>query len=209
MIVCLKNYTNGIKYRSINNSNANVRSMQALRTRIIIYFLLEGYMENVKIYHLLWEKVEYQDFESLNEKKHYGIYQIYGDHPIYGRDILLYIGKAQEQTFAQRLSQHDDFEETNLRITKLYIGMFLNMDDNNYVNWGDSIDEAEKILIKAHCPAYNSSMIKGIITDDSLSNIVIFNWGDFGQLLPEISGLRFSKKYWDNWDEKAKYLEEK
>ena len=41
--------------------------------------------------HLMWEEHEWKDHEytDFSEKKHYGIYQIYGDHPVYGENALL------------------------------------------------------------------------------------------------------------------------
>lgn len=48
-----------------------------------------------------------EDVVSLNKDWDYGIYQIYGTHNIFGADSLLYIGKAMEQTFADRIVQHE------------------------------------------------------------------------------------------------------
>jgi len=58
-----------------------------------------------KIIHIQWEgPYSYQEIKDLkNENNDYGIYQIYGGHPIYGSGALLYIGKAQLQTFGIRL----------------------------------------------------------------------------------------------------------
>ncbi len=36
----------------------------------------------------------------------YGLYQIYGKHILCGKDTLLYIGEATEQTFSTRFKQH-------------------------------------------------------------------------------------------------------
>src|SRR5262245_54679337 len=36
----------------------------------------------------------------------YGLYQIYAHHLVFGAGALVYIGKAQEQTFAVRFAQH-------------------------------------------------------------------------------------------------------
>jgi hypothetical protein len=40
----------------------------------------------------------------MNTTTDYGIYQIYGKHPVYGSDVLLYIGKADYQTLGKRIS---------------------------------------------------------------------------------------------------------
>jgi len=63
---------------------------------------------SVKIINIWWgEPILLKDLESgkvgNNTDEDYGIYQIYGTHPIYGNDTLLYIGKASQQTFARRI----------------------------------------------------------------------------------------------------------
>lgn len=46
------------------------------------------------------------DLVLLTDDSHdYGIYQIYGKHLVYGKDVLLYIGKADQQTIGKRVSQ--------------------------------------------------------------------------------------------------------
>ncbi len=59
-------------------------------------------------------RVEWQGTFSIeevlilnDENDDYGLYQIYGCHVIFGSDSLLYIGMARDQTFGQRLGQHD------------------------------------------------------------------------------------------------------
>ena len=156
-------------------------------------------MGNVKILHIYWEKHRFDesidDTEKLNGSTHFGLYQVYGEHPVYGRDVLLYIGKTKGQTFAQRFkNKHDyDFIESMLKAKELYIGRFYEFGDCNKGNWNENIDIAEKILIKAHCPAYNAQDIKYLLPKPEAEEIVIIlNWGDYGDLLPEISNIRIS-----------------
>ena len=160
-------------------------------------------MKNMEIIHLNWEEYDWNDgFEQFNEKKHYGIYQVYGDHPVYGENALLYIGKAREQTYSARLSQHDDFIYTHLStFRRLHLSYFLKSDDINYDNWGESIDLVEKVLINSHCPAYNAQDVKGILDDKTIGkDVLILNWGARGKLLPEVSSLRYSYYYWNKVD---------
>ncbi|WP_225230749.1 hypothetical protein [Cytobacillus stercorigallinarum] len=35
----------------------------------------------------------------------YGIYQIYCKQPVYGKDVLLYIGKVDQQTLGKRVTR--------------------------------------------------------------------------------------------------------
>lgn len=58
--------------------------------------------------HMVWEgPYSYEEITNTlrDEYCDFGVYQIYGAHPIYGSDVLLYIGKADQQTFGVRLSQ--------------------------------------------------------------------------------------------------------
>lgn len=159
------------------------------------------------IYHFTWESFEWDHVisENLNSNKHflnesdcYGLYYITGSHFLYGQNTLLYLGKSQDQRFGYRLSQHSDFDFTNVpRINKLYIGKLLNRDDGNSKSWGEAINLSEKLFINSLLPAMNSQNIKGILDNEIYGEIVICNWNDIGFLLPEISGYRFSGKYWD------------
>ena len=49
-------------------------------------------MTNFKIYHLYWKAYDW-DINAINtaynSNRDYGIYQVYGDHPVYGADTLL------------------------------------------------------------------------------------------------------------------------
>lgn len=64
-------------------------------------------MEQLKVINIAWEKIpfNFDTIGSFNGKHDYGVYQIYGHHPAYVNDTLLYIGKAQIQTFGVHLTQ--------------------------------------------------------------------------------------------------------
>ena len=51
------------------------------------------------------------DIEEHTELWDCGIYQIYGTHHIFGPDSLLYLGKAQESSFAKRIPYHLEWVE--------------------------------------------------------------------------------------------------
>lgn len=155
-------------------------------------------MKEVRTIHVCWERhdLNKEIIEKLNAPDHFGLYQIYGDHPVYGENKLLYIGKANDLKFSQRLTNRWEFVETILRPTRLHIGRLYYSDDCNNENWYKYIDIAERILIKAHCPAYNSKEIKGLLkTQDE--NFIVMNWDDYGALLTEVSSLRLSYEFWD------------
>lgn len=54
----------------------------------------------IEVIQIKWESPFRID--DLNDDEiDYGIYQIYGNHLVYGENVLLYIGQANEQTFLQ------------------------------------------------------------------------------------------------------------
>ena len=124
-----------------------------------------------------------------------GIYQIYGVHPIYGSNVLLYIGKAVQQTFSKRIKQEshwwDDSDADNVQI---YTGRIFDKElyqDKNY-NLDKDIGLAEQVLINTHLPAHNSSNINTISRKEKIlaevSNIRVINWHRYRDLMPEVSG---------------------
>ncbi len=64
-------------------------------------------MRRVKV---TWDKpTDVESVFSLNdEEDDFGIYQIYGNHVVFGAGSLLYIGMTTEQTFGDRFKQHFD-----------------------------------------------------------------------------------------------------
>jgi len=146
----------------------------------------------------------YNGASLLNEvNKDVGIYQVYGNHPIYGNNVLLYIGQAFKQTFALRLSQEAWEYNSDYKNIKFYVGRLFGdkkVDDNN---WKNMIDIAEKMLIHAHSPAKNSQHILNISRDENklqeFENIRIFNYDNYRSLMPEVSGELWIKEF-DNFN---------
>jgi hypothetical protein len=94
----------------------------------------------------------------------YGLYKIFGKHILYGRDVLLYIGQAVDQTFSQRFRQHyKEWLKDEGEGIKIYLG-YLEAekydDKNNWYTWRWDIDTAEAILVYKYTPCYNS-VLKG------------------------------------------------
>lgn len=128
-----------------------------------------------------------------NDSHDYGIYQIYGKHIVYGKDVLLYIGKADRQTIGKRISQENWWNTNDSNHLKIYAGRIAGEHTPEEDTWSKEIDLAEKLLINVHKPAYNSKSLTSI-PDFELQDIHILNWGDHRDLLPEISGLRWTSK---------------
>ena len=131
-----------------------------------------------------------------NSENDYGIYQIYGTHPLYGADVLLYIGKADQQTFGVRLSQ-EAWRATNSDSSGLsvYVGRLggYGVTPSNE-EWSRQIAFAERMLIVAHWPAGNSSGLN-VSLGKEYHDTHVLNWGCYRNLLPEVSGARYSNRF--------------
>src|SRR5438128_1203923 len=78
-----------------------------------------------------------------DKKSDYGIYCVYGNHVLSGDDTLLYIGKANDQTFSSRISQHEwwiDWEPVDIKIFLGYLGGCDGLYDE--LKWKNEIDIA-------------------------------------------------------------------
>ncbi|WP_078543530.1 hypothetical protein [Litchfieldia alkalitelluris] len=126
----------------------------------------------------------------------YGLYQIYGRHPVYGSNVLLYIGKADRQTIGKRVSQEAWDDTNDSSSIKIYVGRLIGSNTPEEIVWSEEIDLAERMLINVHKPAYNSKSIARL-PDAELQNVHILNWGDHCSLLPEVSGFRWTSKLYD------------
>lgn len=143
------------------------------------------------LYDVYWEGPFAWDKRKGQVKLYHVLYQIYGQHPVYGSNVLLYIGRTEKGM--ERLNQHDSWvwdecDEMTFRVASL--GEF-----TSWKEWNESehydpakpaiVEKIEAILIHAHSPAYNAankSSAKG-----KSKGIRVFNSGRFGQLLPEVS----------------------
>ena len=148
--------------------------------------------------HIDWTgPFSYDDALNLkNNQKDYGVYQIYGTHPIYGGGVLIYIGKADRQTFGLRLQQEQHWQFTaDAAKLEVYVGRLAGYDGTpNSDEWSSQITTAERMLIVAHWPAGNSSGLN-VILNEEYHDTHILNWGAHRSLLPEVSGSRYSNRY--------------
>ncbi len=149
----------------------------------------------LKLMQIDWEgPFTLDELNLLTDDSHdYGIYQIYGKHLVYGKDVLLYIGKADQQTIGKRVSQENWWDTNDSKHLKIYAGRIAGERTPEEDIWSKEIDLAEKLLINVHKPAYNSKSLTSI-PETELQDIHILNWGDHRDLLPEISGLRWTSK---------------
>jgi hypothetical protein len=108
-----------------------------------------------------------------------GIYQIYGDSPLYGTNVLLYIGQAHN--IQKRINEHKASgsviaRQSNLSIRVAKIDKTL-------------LDIAESILIATHKPSINSEYLN--MPSDTKQLYMIQNHGERGALT-----LQVTNSYW-------------
>ncbi|OGX27940.1 MAG: hypothetical protein A2787_00495 [Omnitrophica WOR_2 bacterium RIFCSPHIGHO2_01_FULL_48_9] len=90
----------------------------------------------------------------------YGLYQIYGRHILAGKNALLYVGQAVQQTFSARFKQHEKDWMRYERGCKIHLGK-VKADpkkDRGSRQWKKDVDIAEAILVYKYTPNYNSSL---------------------------------------------------
>jgi len=188
-------------------------------------------MSEIPIIDIYWEG-PFENFENVSKyvctderglKTDYFFYQIYGEHAIYGKDVLLYIGMSEngkdvnkEEGIVSRLKNHNDNWTGGLcSEIKIYIGSYghfrdwcfwRNKEENLYykkplhVDGNPEIPEIEALLIYAHKPAFNCASIRNIKIVKTKFHI--FNTGRRRSLFPEIS----TRYYKDNTQEKGVVL---
>ena len=152
-----------------------------------------------RIFDVYWEgPYKLEEYQKSPENSHV-LYALYGTHPAYGRDVLLYIGRT-ERNVGVRLSEHaywieDECDQINIRVAS--IGEIESWkgweEEERYKRAKDAdIEAVEALLIYAHQPTYNTKNKEGL---EKARGIRVFNTGKFGSLLPEISHRYYSEDW--------------
>ena len=146
----------------------------------------------------------------MNETADFGVYQIYGCHPVYGSDALAYIGMAGEQTFGMRFEGRERISRNvwsdNWSHHRICVGRIHKTVDESHpsdLQWGELIRVAERLLIAGHAPAWNGQGVGELKPDewDRFGKFHVFNWGQYARLLPEVSGARLGYGVYNCVDE--------
>jgi hypothetical protein len=125
-----------------------------------------------------------------------GLYQIYGAHPIYGSNSLLYIGMTIAG-FESRFSSHyNDWIKYEYDDVKIYVGEVVTLLDNDTT---ESVKIAEKLLLYYCAPGYNSNDL----VDFKLNvdrNIILLNYGRIARLPTEVSTIWYNSAIWKTFE---------
>lgn len=120
-----------------------------------------------------------------DEDDDYGLYQIYGRHIIFGPGVLLYIGRAREQTFGARFRQHVKEWLSQEEGVSILVGRIPREDyadePPDWPDWSRLLTDAEALEIFWHSPPYNSSNI----SEYRGNPLHVINEGEFGNLSVE------------------------
>ncbi len=123
-------------------------------------------MKKVEYQEIIIDWKERQSIESaIGEKV---LYQIYGDHHIYGRNTLLYIGKSVN--VANRFEAH-------LKSVFGYVNN-LSVSIGELKNYDGDLEIPESILIANHKPSHNKDFIHDLASKAKANKIIIINNGN-------------------------------
>jgi hypothetical protein len=144
-----------------------------------------------QIYVVHWEGPFLWEDRDKHITEDHVLYAIYGSHHLYGRDVLLYIGKT-ESDLRRRLAEHETWVQNEydaMTVRFASVGLFKNWDDweegERYpAALPDVVQAVEALLIYTNQPAYNS---KSKATIKLAEGFRIFNTGRLGHILPEVS----------------------
>lgn len=145
---------------------------------------------------ILKGEIDSNKYEITNDD--IGLYQIYGSHPLYGSDVLVYIGRTQNKNgFKSRLKNRWVINNGNdANNVKIYLGKIFS-DSKQLTNKeiNSSIEKAEVLMINALKPALNSSNIQSVKEDFRGSDYMIHNYGNYRCLYPTFDSDYFWKMY--------------
>jgi len=125
-------------------------------------------MEEYKEIIIHWSKrINIDEIKELDTDN--VLYQIYGDHHIYGRVVLLYIGKSINAE--TRIKAHLKSFIGRVNNLSVSIGKIDNYNDN-------LLEIPESILIANHKPSHNKEFIHDLTPDAKKHKIIVINNGN-------------------------------
>ena len=139
------------------------------------------------------------EIEELEDPRiDYGLYQVYGSHPLYGEEVLLYLGATGERTFGTRLTEEQSYWEVeeDFQPLAIYVGRLMGPVTPTNGVWEEEMELAHRLLVFAHSPVFNAREVAAA-PDDDLKNVHVVNWGRYLDLAPEVSGNRYFLKFPD------------
>ncbi len=143
-----------------------------------------------RIIHIEWMgPYSLADMSEMNGPTDKGLYQVYAQHPVYGRS-LVYIGMTGTSFFGRiPMHQWETGSENDPNRVEYYVGRLRGLATPSLEQWNLDIALAEALLIHAHGPAYNSQSVKNPPSPATHGHVRVLNWGAVRSLHREVSGL--------------------
>lgn len=113
-----------------------------------------------------------------------GLYMIYGNHPVYGTNVLLYIGRTFKNT-KNRIENHELIAYPELDC-QIYFGYPIIQVDEAVESISEKIEVAEALLIERHFPALNRQLEFKLLKNKSELYCVL-NWNARRSLQADVS----------------------
>lgn len=140
--------------------------------------------------------IKLEEFENFESKD--GLYQIYGTHPIYGRNVLLYIGITLNKVNERIRNHFNSWIKYEFDDVLVYKGEVVSkeiVDDQKLKE--KYIRIAEKLLIYYCVPSYNTNEKTDIA---NIENSIVLNFGRIGSLPTEVSTIWYKSDSWKHID---------
>jgi hypothetical protein len=153
----------------------------------------------LEIIEIKWEgPFHLQDVRKMKGLKDYGVYQVYGPHAVYGSDSLLYIGKANKSTFAERFNKHETWIDDEQAEVSVYVGRLGGGKQLSDTEWEKQINQAEALLLYFTTPLYNKKEEQV----DYQKQTVVLNFYKCNKLPLVVSNLWKNSSIWvHEWEE--------
>jgi hypothetical protein len=115
-----------------------------------------------------------------------GLLAIYGSHPVFGADALLYIDEARDAPFAHRLARVEPWLKHLPSEPTIYVGRLGGTDAASWDGWLEDILRAYRLAVFFHSPPWNTV---GVNHHGLTSATVLLNVGRRHRLALEVSTL--------------------
>ena len=130
-------------------------------------------------------EIEWSEYMEKDKDKYENVlYMLYGDSPIYGKDVLLYFGQTND--FERRFIEHENTDLERVHNKVYYIGK---INGTNKENISGYLDITESLITVMTKPSYNSKNVKDLCEKAKTSSFMILNNGDYRDLPQEVSNI--------------------
>ena len=122
-----------------------------------------------------------------------GVIQVYGTHPVFGDDSLLFIGRGFEMRFGGAVEALEPWLRFLPSEPAFYLGRLGAAAPVDEAAWSALTEAAERLLVFFHSPPWNS---KGVDQHGVAEPTLVLNLGRSHRLAIEVSTL-WSTSSWD------------